>query len=43
MLGMETSLILAKPSFCSDPTPNNVETEERNKYLTRSLDTGGWR
>ncbi|XP_058455193.1 adipokinetic hormone/corazonin-related peptide receptor variant I-like [Malaya genurostris] len=41
-LADERSLILSRPSFYSDPTPNELDFSV-DCNLTRSLDTGGWR
>ncbi|XP_053690767.1 adipokinetic hormone/corazonin-related peptide receptor variant I-like [Sabethes cyaneus] len=42
MMADERSLILSRPSFYSDPTPNELDFSV-DSNLTRSLDTGGWR
>ncbi|XP_055546061.1 adipokinetic hormone/corazonin-related peptide receptor variant I isoform X2 [Wyeomyia smithii] len=42
MMADERSLILSRPSFYSDPTPNELNFSV-DCNLTRSLDTGGWR
>ncbi|XP_021706042.1 gonadotropin-releasing hormone II receptor isoform X2 [Aedes aegypti] len=42
MMADERSLMLSRPSFYSDPTPNEFDSTV-DCGLTRSLDTGGWR
>ncbi|KAL1378830.1 hypothetical protein pipiens_003905 [Culex pipiens pipiens] len=42
VLADERSLMLSRPSFYSDPTPNELDSSV-DGGLTRSLDTGGWR
>nr|XP_029720535.1 gonadotropin-releasing hormone II receptor isoform X2 [Aedes albopictus] len=42
VLADERSLMLSRPSFYSDPTPNEFDSTV-DCGLTRSLDTGGWR
>ncbi|XP_065095103.1 adipokinetic hormone/corazonin-related peptide receptor variant I-like [Ochlerotatus camptorhynchus] len=42
VLADERSLMLSRPSFYSDPTPNECDSTV-DCGLTRSLDTGGWR
>ncbi|XP_062554078.1 adipokinetic hormone/corazonin-related peptide receptor variant I isoform X2 [Armigeres subalbatus] len=42
VLADERSMMLSRPSFYSDPTPNDFDSTV-DCGLTRSLDTGGWR